>query len=111
MRLVEACNGRPERIAVAVARCGNMSYGEIAGRLRMSREAVFQHLMSIGTRNAALSEHLRSVKQGGVNHTTPIRDVMRGTGLLRRYRRTSRAVMEKAGLKLSRRDRAEGVLL
>lgn len=104
VRLVEACNGNPTRIAIAVARCGNMSYAEIASRMRMSREAVFQQLMAISVRNARLSEHLRSIQPGGVNHTTPIRDVMRGSGLLRRYRKNSRRIMNPTGLRLTRQD-------
>jgi len=96
-RLVEACSGNPKRIAIAVARSGRMSLQDIADRLTIDKVSVMDNLVAIGRRNKPLSEYLRGIKISKHN-TTVIRDVMRSSGILARYRRNSTRIKKDRGV-------------
>ncbi len=96
-RLVEACAGNPQRIAIAVARSGRMSLQDIADRLAIGKMSVMDNLAAIARRNKPLSEYLRGIKCSK-HETTVIRDVMRSRGILARYRRNSTRIKKERGV-------------
>jgi predicted DNA-binding protein YlxM (UPF0122 family) len=73
VRIVEAADYSPLRIAVIVARAGNMSYSEIGKRFGISKQAVEKHIRAVTKVNSDLGKLLSS-KMPSIHETTPIRD-------------------------------------
>ena len=61
--IVAVSGGNSERLAVVVARYGGLSYAAIGARFGISRQAVYKHLLQVGTANPVLGQVMRMKHQ------------------------------------------------